>query len=69
MLDDKQYADLLDNTLLPMLETATGGDRAIVSVLVGILSELRTSRAAHIELLKKFNHVTANGSSMLVEQA
>lgn len=44
MIDDKQYAALLDSTLLPLLNGATGGDRAIVSVLVAMLSEIRTVR-------------------------
>lgn len=68
MMNDKQYGELLEDSLA-MLKSATGAERAIASLLVAILSEMRTSREAHIELLTKFNQVTANGNVMLTEQA
>lgn len=75
MIDDKQYADLLDNTLMPMLQGATGGERATVSVLVAVLSELRTAREigrdTNIKVAKlaaQFEAVSAGGKSLLTER-
>jgi hypothetical protein len=68
MLNNKQYEELLEDSLV-MLKTATGPERAMCNFLVAILSEMRATRETNVELLKKFNQVTANGNVMLTEQA